>query len=438
MDRDDIEPYPGYWDDVAAADAVFAPRDRVDEVTDIATLLAVHTAEQYRSVAALRRQALADAGAPGCADELADRSLRLELASALRMTENEVGGMMARASALVDRYPAALASLERARITDQHARFLVAILDGVDRSLAAQVIDRAVELAERLPAGLFRRALRALVETEAAATLTERHTRALEGRSVTVSPAADGMAYLSAHLPAVEAHALFDRLTRMAKTLTGRTGPDDGEASDGRTLDQARADVLCDLLIDGRCDAQPSATRGIRATVVVTVPALSLLDDEHAGAHPATIEGLGPIPIDRARALCGGGAAWMRVLTHPDTGMVLSVGRSRYDPPPDLKRLVRWRAEHCMAPGCTMPASRCEIDHNEAWHDGGSTCLDSHCPLCTGHHHVKHHGGWRVRQVPGSGGVMEWISPYGRCYLVEPERRVPVFRPVGESERAPF
>jgi hypothetical protein len=89
-----------------------------------------------------------------------------------------------------------------------------------------------------------------------------------------------------------------------------------------------------------------------------------------------------------------------------------------------------------------MPASRCEIDHSIAWQHGGQTALWNLCPLCKGHHRVKHHGGWTVRQVDGSGGALEWISPTGRRYVVEPERRVPVFREVAAAEEvtdaAPF
>ncbi len=46
------------------------------------------------------------------------------------------------------------------------------------------------------------------------------------------------------------------------------------------------------------------------------------------------VEGIGPIPVDRARELAGGAEAWTRILTHPETGMVLSVGRAQYRPPP--------------------------------------------------------------------------------------------------------
>ena len=99
-----------------------------------------------------------------------------------------------------------------------------------------------------------------------------------------------------------------------------------------RTLDQIRADVIADLLIEGRTDLHPAEARGIRATVAVTVPVLALLESAHEGAEPAVVEGVGPIPVERARELAGGAEGWMRVLTHPETGMVLSVGRDRFAP----------------------------------------------------------------------------------------------------------
>lgn len=115
------EPYPGYWDDLAASVGPFAPRDPVDHVTDVATLIALHTAEQYASVAALRRESLHDAGSYATA-EMVDRSVRLELASALRVTEYAAGELMRHATALVERYPRALEALRRAGITDQPTR----------------------------------------------------------------------------------------------------------------------------------------------------------------------------------------------------------------------------------------------------------------------------------------------------------------------------
>lgn len=175
---------------------------------------------------------------------------------------------------------------------------------------------------------------------------------------------------------------------------------------------------------------------------MVTVPALTLLEAERDAQGPragvASVEGIGPIPIKRARQLCGAADGWMRVLTHPETGIVLSVGRDRYRPPASLRRLVRWRAGTCMAPGCGMPASRCHIDHTLAWEHGGTTADTNLAPLCQGHHTIKHHGGWKVDQIPGSGGALQWTSPTGRTYRVNPERRTPTFTPSDPNDEAPF
>src|SRR3546814_11863761 len=96
------------------------------------------------------------------------------------------------------------------------------------------------------------------------------------------------MAWLLISLPAVEARAVHDRVTAMAKVLAVEEG-------EQRTLDQLRADVVADLLIDGEVGAHPDAARGIRATVAVTVPALALLNDEPAGpCEPAKAIGRAP------------------------------------------------------------------------------------------------------------------------------------------------
>lgn len=411
--------------------------DAVDRVVEVETMMAVLAAQRLERVEAMRREALEVAATLGVAStDVVERGIRLELAAALRATESAAGELIARADALVNRFPVMLAALRGGRTTERHTEIFARAMAAVESEFHAVVVPRAVALAEVEAVGTFRRSLARLIETVRAQTLDARHREALRQRRVHVEQGEEGMAWLSAYLPAVEAHAIHGRLTAMAKAIVA----DEDEC---RTLDQVRADLVGDLLIEGESDAVPESARGIRATVVVTVPALALLSEElPPGAEPASVEGIGPIPHARARELCGGAADWTRVLTHPETGIVLSVGRDRYRPPPELRRLVRWRAERCMAPGCAMPASRCEIDHSIAWQHGGRTALWNLCPLCKGHHRVKHHGGWTVRQVAGSGGALEWISPTGRRYVVEPERRVPVFRAATAGEEvtdaAPF
>ena len=408
--------------------------DAVDLVLETATMLSVFAAERLRRIEAMRRDEVAPVlGRGSGAIDMAERSIRLELAAAMRITEYAAGRLLLQAEALVNRYPRILDSLSGARITEKHAEIFVDLVDQVSPELRAEVVDRGAALAEAESVGAFRRGLRDLIARVESKTLEERHAAAVEGRRLVVEPGADGMGLLLLHGPQVELHAIYGRATAMAKAI--RRAP--GET---RTLDQIRADVVADLLIDGTTAHVPAAASGIRATVVVTVPVLSLLEDEAAAAaDPAVVEGIGPIPLSRARQLCGGNAKWMRVLTHPETAMVLSVGRDRYEPPAALQKLVKWRADRCMGPGCGVPASRCEVDHQIRWADGGETSLENNCPLCKGHHLVKDNTEWIVRQIPGSGGAVEWISPTGRRYVVRPERKVPVFRSGGaDTSRAPF
>ncbi|KQZ84541.1 HNH endonuclease [Microbacterium sp. Root166] len=428
----DAEPVDDAGWYVDGVDAAPVPDD-VDRVTEVADMMAVFAAQRVLRVEALRRNALDDAARYGGAIEsVVDRSVRLELAAALRVTEHAAASLLGFAEALVHRYPAALDSLGRAGMTERHAEILVDLLDSAEPDVRKRLVPRAVELAGELAVGSFRRALRRLVELEQSATLAERHEAALQGRRVVVEPAGDGMAWIHSLGPEVEAHAIYNRLTAKAKAICAH--PDET-----RTLDQVRADIFGDLLIDGDTAHLAPEARGIRATVAVTVPVLTLLDESQAAdAAPAVVEGLGPIPLAKARELAGGADGWTRILTHPETGVVLSVGRDQYRPPPALRRLARWRADRCMAPGCGIPAARCEIDHTIAWEHGGPTALDNLAPLCKGHHTIKHHGGWQVEQVDGSGGALHWTSPSGRHYTVHPERRVPVFRAAAETAPAPF
>lgn len=407
--------------------------DHVDLVVETSVMVSVFVAERFHRIDELRMQALADHARYGNAvADVVERSVRLDLASALRITEAAAEALMNMAESLVHDYPAVLRSLGQARITERHAEILVRRVDTLaDKGVREQVAAAALPVAEATSVGVFQRRLQRMIEDAQPKTIAERHTDAVGSRRVALERAGDGMAWLHTFMPAVEATAIHGRLTKQAKAIMKH--PDET-----RTLDQIRADIFGDLLIDGdTADLAPEA-RGIRPTVFVTVPALALMRGADGdGGDPAVVEGVGPIPIGRARELCGAAKDWMRVLTHPETGMVLSVGRDRYQPPKMLRDLTRWRADRCMAPGCGMPASRCEIDHTLAWIDQGHTSLENLAPVCKGHHTIKHHGGWSIRQLPASGGALEWTSPTGRVYTVQPERRVPVFRPV-DTTPSPF
>lgn len=140
--------------------------DGVDLVLEAATLEAVFAAQRLMRVHAMRRELLQEAAGRGAGvTDIVERSIRLELAAAMRITEHAAGRMIARAEALVLRYPRALDSLGGGRMTLAHAEFLVDAVDELMPELREQVVARAVQLAEDEPVGTFRRSLRALIET---------------------------------------------------------------------------------------------------------------------------------------------------------------------------------------------------------------------------------------------------------------------------------
>ena len=197
-------------------------------------------------------------------------------------------------------------------------------------------------------------------------------------------------------------------------------------ASDERTLDHIRADILADMLLTGCPDSDPTVTGdkpgelgAIRAHVQVVVPVLvaaGVTDD------PAELVGRGPIDAETARRLVGDSSGFDRVMTHPITGAVLAV--DRYTPTAAMDRFLQARDIRCRFPGCWMPAIRCDLDHTHDYARGGKTERCNLAHLCKRHHPLKHVTPWQVVQLPG--GILEWTSPLGLTYTDQPPAVGPI------------
>ncbi len=192
--------------------------------------------------------------------------------------------------------------------------------------------------------------------------------------------------------------------------------------SERRTHAQRRADAFVDLLL-GREGRATALARTVAPHLMVTVPVLTLLE---RADEPGELHGYGPIPPTIARRLAAQAPSFLRILTHPDTGETLSVGRERYRPPADLRLALIAEDETCRFPGCRRRAARCELDHTHDWAAGGATARDNLAHLCPKHHHLKHDTAWTVR--PGPARTLTWTSPTGREHTTQPMGR-PVFRP---------
>ncbi|MCD2500070.1 HNH endonuclease signature motif containing protein [Microbacterium nymphoidis] len=195
---------------------------------------------------------------------------------------------------------------------------------------------------------------------------------------------------------------------------------DAGGATDARTADQMRADLLADLLLTSAPTSVSTGIGAIRATIAVTIPVLTLAGRGDEGAE---LDGAVPIDADTARLLAGGEAGWDRVLTHPVSGAVL--GTDRYRPTAEMKRFLAHRDQHCRHPGCRVPVRRTDIDHNRDWAHGGKTDVANLAPLCRRHHTLKTSAGWTI--IPRPGGVLEFVTPLGYRYIDTPQPRTVAF-----------
>lgn len=344
-------------------------------------------------------------GAPSPSDEMAFRSLRAEVACALRLPERTVESLFGQARLLVRDLPETMAALGVGEVTYRHAQVVVDHAADLDADARATFERLAVPVAAASTPTGFDRAARKLRESLDPTTIEKRTKAAVESREAVWIPGRDGMGDLILHLPAQDGQAVYARATERARQLL--------KAGDPRTLTQLRVDTMRDALLTGTFDALGG--KQLRPEVFVTVPVLSLLG---LSPEPATLDGYGPIALSTARELAAHAPSFIRILNHPETGARLSVGRRRY-PTPDLKNILRTQYSTCGMPMCTVPAQFCEIDHTVDWAKGGQTGMGNLAPLCRGHHHLKHNSAWEVRQEHS--GALRWRSPAGKRYRKPPD-----------------
>ncbi|RFA15016.1 hypothetical protein B7R22_07575, partial [Subtercola boreus] len=381
-------------------------------------------------------------------DMIIERQIITELAVALHTSENDTRRLLSTSEALTGPFTATRAALKTGAISYRHAEKIVHHSTTLPTASLKAYEHALLPHARRVTVQRLDKLARAAVEQSQPTTAVQRHLDAAARRRLDLDPATDGMAYLTLYLPAVEATAIHNRATDLARSAK-TTG-------DPRTLTQLRLDTLTDLLLNAETHIDGIA-KGIRARIHVTVPALTLLgtpaptptsntpaggadptntdtpthaagnniDKDPASRPPeppppgfAQLEGYGPIDRLTALRLTRHAPTFTRVLTDPATGSTLTYGREKYKPPADLDELIRLTYTECTFPlPCTTSATA-DLDHTIAWNDNGTTSLQNLSPLCSSHHKVKHHTEWSVEQAPH--GTITWTSPAGHEYTVEP------------------
>ncbi|MCB5272961.1 hypothetical protein BJG92_00473 [Arthrobacter sp. SO5] len=360
-----------------------------------------------------------------------------ELACVLTVSERSAGALLCEAQALTAGLPLTLAALQAGGISWQHARVMVDETADLDPAAAAALeahfLDpEAPDPARGCPAGelvpgRFRAKARTWRERHHPVSIEERHVKCAADRRVEYAPDRDGMAWLSAYLPADTAAGIWERITTGARALQG---PDET-----RTLTQLRADVAAGWYLSSNLPGTGTGTGGEagggapgtvaglsgqvpvpRAQVLITVPVMSLLG---ATDEAAILDGHGPIPPSMARRLVADGAdSCYRVLVDPRDGAPLEIGRTSYRLPRALRQWLRLRDGKCPFPGCNNPSLDNDADHLLAWADGGTTGITNLGQPCRKHHRLKHSSAW-TPTAASKDNPPGWISPSGREYPSE-------------------
>jgi hypothetical protein len=243
-------------EDAPAGGFGYGPRMAVllDDLAEDESALAMRAAHRARSVEAAREWALTsdefvlvDARMSGSKRlDWVMRSFVSEIATRQYLSEAMAARLVDESHTLVAELPGTLDALECARISYRHAQVIIEQARSLPEAARGGFEEAVLPEAALLTVAKFRKVAVNSREYLHPDSIAARTKAAVEERYVSFDPAADGMAQITAYLPADRAQALFNRITAIAKSLQG-----DG---DPRTLPQLRADLTCDLLLDGHVD----------------------------------------------------------------------------------------------------------------------------------------------------------------------------------------
>jgi hypothetical protein len=375
----------------------------VERIAALERLKSAAAAAQARATAALDTARRADEAARGVPPANRGRGLGSEIALARHDSPNRGGRHLGFARALIHEMPHTLAALEVGALSEWRATIIVresACLDVEDRrTLDAEMCADITELE-----GLGDKRITARAKTIAyrldPQAVVDRAVRARNERTVTIRPAPDAMAIVTALLPMEQGVSVYAALRRNADTTF-----------DGRGHGQVMADTMVER-VTGRPAEVP---------IPVTVN-LVMTDDALLGntTTPARVTGYGPIPAAVGRHLVIGAtrdkrsrATLRRLYKHPASGALVAMeSRSRLFPKA-LATFIDIRDDTCRTPYCNAPIRH--HDHADPHIRGGPTNATNGLGACEQCNYAKEAPGWTVHTGSDEDGshTAEFTTPTG-------------------------
>jgi hypothetical protein len=317
----------------------------------------------------------AEAGVPA---QRRGRGVAHQVALARPDSPYKGGRHLGLATALVREMPRTLGALARGECSEWRATLMAretALLSAEDRA----EVDRRIgdRIADWGDAQTAREARRLAQQLDAWAAV-KRARKAEADRRVSIRPAPDCMAYVTALLPVAQGVAVYAALLREAESARAAGDP------------RGKGQVMADTLVERVTGQILAADVPVEVGLVMTDRAL-LGDDP----NPAHLVGYGPVPAGLARDLVRDTAAkvWVRRLyTSLADGALVAMESRRRCFEGQLRRLIVYRDQFCRTPWCDAPIRH--ADHPVPVAEGGETSEANAAGLCEACNYAKQAPGW--------------------------------------------
>ena len=196
-----------------------------------------------------------------------------------------------------------------------------------------------------------------------------------------------------------------EELERAIATAARWDGP-----SDERNAARKRGDAFFEVLAFFNKNHDKTGTPRHRPHVEIVIEAG--LDGR---PYASTPDGR---PVDPCAARAWMCDALFHRVTRSGNNRVLDYGVAMKSFPFPVFRAIVTRDCGCRFPGCDRPPRWCDAHHVVRRVDHGPTSYENGCLLCSRHHHMIHHPGWRVSLLPN--GDLEVVRPDGVAMTSHP------------------
>jgi len=398
---------------------------RISRLRALEELKAAAAALQASETAAFVASQRAAQAAAGIKPERVGRGIAAQVGLALRVSPHRAQRYVGWSMILTRELPETFAALAAGVTTEWRAQLVARETLFLSRDDRARVDATMGPKLERLGDRAVEAQTRTLAYQLDPAGFVERARAAERDRRVSVRPAPDAMARLSALLPVAQAVACYAALGRAADSTTA-TG-------DGARDARGRGQIMADTLVE-RLTGQGAAP-DVPVEINLVMSDRTLLGGD---GEAAVLTGYGPVPAGIARRLISQAnprtPMWLRRLFRsPKTGELVTMESRRRLFTPAQRHYLTVRDQTCTTPWCGAPIRH--LDHAEPTLEGGTTQLANGRGTCAACNYAKQAPGWHTTiRTNGHGREIVTATPTGHTYHHR-SPDPPGTAPPGETER---